>query len=203
MGKEVSRALFREMELSIFCLSPVSIVGVRSEQAPHRSLLALNGANLITVQSQLFNNAVIPAQALGSVLTSRFFLNLRNVYFSDSDTQDNCISKYSATYASKTSRFSSVRFSHRIAGNFGAPLDDILTGDYFEEENDNSSIHDSVTYISENPLAAGLFVEQTEDREMAPETLALRDVGGCTPESPGSEEAEIAAPVSPTYSQSI
>ncbi|KAH9939943.1 hypothetical protein B0H21DRAFT_824979 [Amylocystis lapponica] len=79
---------------------------------------------------------------LSSILISRFFLNLREVYLSGYGTDGSSI---------LPSQISTVRFASVFAGNLGAPLQDDFEETAGEEE--------ERAYISDDPLVVGLFDE--------------------------------------------
>ncbi|CCM06021.1 uncharacterized protein FIBRA_08265 [Fibroporia radiculosa] len=139
------------------------------------TLLVLNVVNLIAIKFQDYGCIPALTEVLSSILISRFLLNLRGVYLSDSELQEDAINKLSTNRDLGTSQLSSLRFSYSIAGNLGAPLNDLLSDAYFDGGSEHSSVHDDVAYISANPLAVGFFVDHAEDEDMTPDIQTLKE----------------------------
>ncbi|KAH9836078.1 uncharacterized protein C8Q71DRAFT_64997 [Rhodofomes roseus] len=94
------------------------------------------------------------AQVLASIVFSRFILDLRNFYLTDSGGDTGYAPSDAALQGSGT--FSTVVFSHwRVVGNFGATVEDWL-GDSHEEHLNTSSVQ-NVPQFSEDPFSAGLL----------------------------------------------
>ncbi|KAJ3476762.1 hypothetical protein NLI96_g10939 [Meripilus lineatus] len=85
---------------------------------------------------------------LSSILISRFILDLREVYTSKDQESNNPMS--------------SVRFASQLSGNIGAPL-----GEAPGSRSDDDAIENipEPVYVSEDPLAEGLFPSASERTE--------------------------------------
>lgn len=93
-------------------------------------------------------------------MISRFILNLRGVYLYGTD------SKASTNSSLKLSDISTLQFADDMAGNLGAPLDDILT-DVEERTERAAGDEEEIAYVSNDPLTVGLPLEDSEERLVA------------------------------------
>ncbi|KAJ3476988.1 hypothetical protein NLI96_g10777 [Meripilus lineatus] len=86
--------------------------------------------------------------ALSSIVISRFILDLREVYISKNQESNN--------------RMSSVRFASQLSGNIGAPLGEASGSRGGDDAVENAP---APVFVSEDPLAEGLFPRSSEQSE--------------------------------------
>ncbi|KZT66239.1 hypothetical protein DAEQUDRAFT_740110 [Daedalea quercina L-15889] len=123
------------------------------------ALLALNVVDLIAIKNQVFGSLPALAEVLTSVLVSRFLLNLREIYLSSQEVDSTRDDLILDTHAS------ALGFrAHSVAGNLGAPLEDMI----FDPEayhDCEPHVAEDIAYVSADPLAMGLhsFTGTQED----------------------------------------
>jgi len=132
------------------------------------TLLILNVINLVAVKFQAFGSLPAITEVLNSILISRFILNLRGVYLYGTD------SKASSNSSLKLSDISTLQFADDMAGNLGAPLDDILT-DVDERTERVAGDDEEIAYVSNDPLTVGLPLENGEERLVTHKLKDLHD----------------------------
>jgi len=110
------------------------------------SLLILNIANLIAIRFQSFGSIPALTSVLTSILISRFFLDLREVYLSGQNPEGS---------TTAPSHMSAVQFAS-AAGNLGAPLVALFDPEERHDWVHNEDEDEETPRVSDDPLMVGL-----------------------------------------------